>query len=57
MVFVKAQKGDSNDTLIRKFSRKIMEADLMKQIRDMQFHKTPSEIRKEKRKGKKRRHT
>lgn len=57
MVFVKAQKGDSNDSLIRKFSRKIMEADLMKQIRDMQFHKTPSEIRKEKRKGKKKRHS
>ncbi|MBI4130299.1 30S ribosomal protein S21 [Candidatus Roizmanbacteria bacterium] len=47
MVFVKAKKGDSNDSLIRKFVRKITEENLMQQIKDLQFYKTPSELRKE----------
>lgn len=55
MVFVKAKKGDSNDSVIRKFSRKIAEEGLMDQIRERQFHRTAAEIRKEK-KAKRRKH-
>ena len=51
MVFVKAKKGESTDSLIRKFSRKISEEDLMKKIKDRQFYKSPSEIKKEKKKA------
>jgi len=50
MVFVKAKKGESSDALIRKFIRKISEEQLMQTIKDRQFYKSPSEIKKEKRK-------
>lgn len=50
MVFVKARKGDSNDTVIKKFIRKISEENLMQEIKDLQFHRTPSELRKERNK-------
>ena len=53
MVFVKARKGDSNDTIIRKFVRKITEEGLMQEIKALQFHKTPSELRKERNKRRK----
>jgi small subunit ribosomal protein S21 len=51
MVFVKAKKGESSDTLIRKFIRKISEEQLMQKIKDRQFYKPPSEIKKEKNKN------
>ncbi|KKR49340.1 MAG: 30S ribosomal protein S21 [Candidatus Levybacteria bacterium GW2011_GWA2_40_16] len=50
MVFVKAKKGESSDALIRKFIRKISEEQLMQKIKDRQFYRSPSEIKKEKRK-------
>lgn len=50
MVFVKARKGDSNDTVIKKFIRKISEENLMQEIKDLQYYKAPSEIRKERNK-------
>jgi ribosomal protein S21 len=50
MVFVKARKGDSNDTVIKKFIRKISEENLMQQIKDLQYYKAPSVLRKERNK-------
>ena len=47
MVFVKARRGESSDSLIRKFTRKALEEGIVQQIRDRQFFKPPSEIRKE----------
>lgn len=55
MVFVKAKKGESTDSLIRKFMRKISEEQLMQKIKDRQFYKPPSEVRKEKAKKRGRR--
>ncbi|HLB60257.1 MAG TPA: 30S ribosomal protein S21 [Patescibacteria group bacterium] len=49
MVFVKARKGESNESVIRKFIRKVSDENLLERIRDMQFHHSPSEIKKEKR--------
>lgn len=55
MVFVKARKGESNESVIRKFIRKVSDENLLEKIRDMQFHRPPSEIKKEKRNKRRRR--
>jgi len=46
MVFVKKQPGDSDDSLIRKFSRKVMDAQIIPELRRRQFHAKPSLARK-----------
>jgi len=51
MIFVKAKPGQSVDSLIRQFTRKILEAGIVQEVRDRQFYKPPSVIRKEKRKN------
>jgi ribosomal protein S21 len=56
---VKAGKQDSNDQVIKKFKKKVLQEDIVTKIRERQFHKKPSLIKKEKmteyRKRKKRR--
>ncbi len=46
MVYVKKMPGDSDDSLIRKFSRKVMEAEIIPELRRRQFHAKPSLARK-----------
>jgi small subunit ribosomal protein S21 len=53
MVIVKARKGESADSLIRKFSRKTFEEGIVQSIRDRQYYKPPSEVKKEKNKRRK----
>lgn len=49
MVFVKKMPGDTDDTLIRKFSRKVTDAGIIPEAKRRQFHLKPSLARKMKR--------
>ena len=48
MVFVKAQPGDSSDSLIRKFSRKVLSEGILQDLKKREFYQKPAEVRKEK---------
>ena len=50
MVKVKKQPGDNDDTLIRKFSRKVMADGVLLEAKRRQFHLKPSQARKQKKK-------
>ena len=47
MVFVKAQPGDSSDSLIRKFTRKVLAEGLLQDLKKREFYQKPAEVRKE----------
>lgn len=46
MVHVKKMPGDSDDSLIRKFSRKVVDAGIIQQAKQRQFYLKPSQRRK-----------
>ncbi|QQG43160.1 MAG: 30S ribosomal protein S21 [Candidatus Daviesbacteria bacterium] len=46
-IFVKAGPNDSTDKLIRKFQKKVLEEKVVQEIREREFHRKPSELRKE----------
>jgi small subunit ribosomal protein S21 len=48
MVFVKAQPGDSSDSLIRKFSRKVLSEGVLQDLKKREFYQKPAEVRKQK---------
>lgn len=48
MVFVKAQPGDTSDTLIRKFTRKVLSEGILQDLKKREFYQKPAEVRKEK---------
>lgn len=48
MVFVKAQPGDSSDSLIRKFTRKVLNEGILQDLKKREFYQKPAEVRKEK---------
>ena len=48
MVFVKAQPGDTSDSLIRKFTRKVLTEGILQDLKKREFYQKPSEVRKEK---------
>lgn len=50
MVVVVKKKGESKETLFRKFSRVFIEENIVDEIRNRLFYKKPSLIRKEKEK-------
>jgi small subunit ribosomal protein S21 len=50
MVFVKAQPGDTSDSLIRKFTRKVLSEGVLADLKKKEFYQKPAEIRKEKQK-------
>lgn len=56
---VKASPQDTNDQIIKKFKKKVLQEDIVNLVRERQFFKKPSLLRKEKlaeiRKRKKRR--
>jgi len=56
---VKASTQDTNDQVIKKFKKKVLQEDIVNVIREKQFFKKPSLVKKEKlseyRKRKKRR--
>ena len=45
---VKAEPGDTTDSVIRKFKKKVQLDEVLITIREKEFYKKPSEIRKEK---------
>jgi len=47
-VVVKAQPGDSSDQVIRKFKKKILQDQILTEVRDREYHKKPSVKKKEK---------
>jgi ribosomal protein S21 len=48
MVVVKKQPGDSDDSLIRKFSRKVMSEGILQEAKRREFYLKPSQARKQK---------
>lgn len=54
-IVVIAGPTDSNDQVIRKFKKKVQQDDILTKIREKEFYKKPSLIRKEKLKEKRRR--
>ncbi len=48
MVFVKKMPGDSDDLLIRKFARKVVESGIIPEAKRRKFHLKPSLARKQK---------
>lgn len=47
MVFVKASPGDSTDSVIRKFTKKVIAEGLLLEFKRKEFYQKPAEIRKE----------
>lgn len=47
MVFVKASPGDTTDSVIRKFTRKIISEGLLLEFKKREFYQKPSEKRRE----------
>ena len=50
MVYVSKKKGESKDTLFRKFTRMFIEENVVDEVRKKQFYKKQSLQRKEKQK-------
>jgi ribosomal protein S21 len=46
MVFVKKAQGQSDDQLIRNFSRKVMESNIIQEVKDRRFHLNKQEKKK-----------
>ena len=47
MIFVKAQPGDTSDSVIRKFIRKVIAEGLLLEFKKKEYYQKPAEIRKE----------
>lgn len=47
-IVVKAKKDESTDSIIRKFKKKVLNEDILTEVRKREFHMSPSVIRKEK---------
>lgn len=47
-IVVKAQPGDSADQVIRKFKKKILQDQLLTELKEREFYKKPSLKKKEK---------
>lgn len=55
MAYVKAEPGESPDSLIRKFTKKVISEGILAELKEKEFYKKPSERRKEKMKELKKR--
>lgn len=53
MVFVIKKKGETKDSLFRKFTRTFIDEDIVNEVRKKLFYKKPSLIRKEEEKERK----
>lgn len=47
MIFVKAAPGDTTDSVIRKFTRKIIYEGFLLELKKKEFYQKPSELRKQ----------
>lgn len=57
MVKVVAQPGETADSLIRKFTRKVFTEGILADLKKREFYQKPSERRKEEKESKERRKT
>ncbi len=48
MIVVKSQPGDTSDSLIRKFSKKVLAEGILQDLKKREFYQKPAEVRKEK---------
>jgi ribosomal protein S21 len=46
-IVVKAKKDESPDGVIRRFKKKVMNENVLEEVRSREFHKSPSVLRKE----------
>lgn len=46
MVVVKAQPGDSSDSLIRKFNKKVLAEGILQELKKREFYQKPALLRK-----------
>lgn len=46
-IVVKAGPGDTTDSLIRKFQKKVLAEGLVQEIRSREFYRKPSELKQE----------
>ena len=46
-IIVKAKKDESADGVIRRFKKKVLNENVIEEVRNREFHKSPSMIRKE----------
>lgn len=49
-IIIRAGSNDTNDSIIKKFQKKILAEKVIQEYRDLDFHKTKSELRQERRK-------
>ena len=47
MIYVKAQPGDTSDSVIRKFTKKVIAEGLLLEFKKKEFYQKPAEVRKE----------
>ena len=52
MLIVKKQPGDSDDSIIRKFTKKVMDAGIVQEAKRRQFYLKPSAARAQKKQDK-----
>ncbi len=50
MVVITKKKGDTKDSILRKFTKTFIEEDMVNELRDKQYYKKPSRVKKEKEK-------
>lgn len=55
MAVVKAGPGDTADSLIRKFSKKVLAEGILQDLKKREFYQKPSQVRKEEKKERERR--
>lgn len=55
MAVVKAKPGDTADSMIRKFTKKVFNEKIVEEAKKREFYQKPSEIKKEKKKELKKR--
>lgn len=55
MTVVKAGPGDTADSLIRKFSKKVAAEGILQDLKKREFYQKPSQVRKEEKKERERR--
>jgi ribosomal protein S21 len=52
MIVVVKKKGESKDSLFRKFTKNFIDENIIEEVRNKLFYKKPSLVRKEKEKAK-----
>ena len=48
MVVITKRKGDTKDSILRKFTKTFIEEDMVNELRNKQYYKKPSRLKKEK---------